>query len=444
MTHNNDETTPAGGDRVFGFGTRAIHAAAVPDPVTGARATPIHQSTSFVFDNADHAAALFNLQTFGNVYSRIGNPTVAVFEERMASLENGRAALACASGMAAQMTALLAILKAGDHIVAASTLYGGSVGQLGVGFARLGIETTFVDPSHPDHFAAAMRPNTRAVYGETIGNPLVNVLDIAAVAEVAHAHGVPLVIDNTVASPYLCNPCDLGADIVVHSATKYIGGHGTTMGGVVVESGKFPWDNGRFPEMVEPSRAYHGVKFYETFGDFGYTMKARMEVNRTFGAVLSPLSAWLLLQGSETLHLRMREHCRNARRVADFLRQHPRVAWVNYPGLPDSPYFGLASRQFRAVDGLPGASGILTFGVKGGAAAGERFIDACEFLSHLANIGDAKTLVIHPASTTHRQLNDEELEKAGVSADMVRLSVGIEDADDILWDIDQALARAAA
>ena len=444
MTHNNDETPPAGGDHVFGFGTRAIHAAAVPDPVTGARATPIHQSTSFVFDNADHAAALFNLQTFGNVYSRIGNPTVAVFEERMASLENGRAALACASGMAAQMTALLAILKAGDHIVAASTLYGGSVGQLGVGFARLGIETSFVDPSHPNHFAAAMRPNTRAVYGETIGNPLVNVLDIAAVAEVAHAHGVPLVIGNTVASPYLCNPCDLGADIVVHSATKYIGGHGTTMGGVVVESGKFPWDNGKFPEMVEPSRAYHGVKFYETFGDFGYTMKARMEVNRTFGAVLSPLSAWLLLQGSETLHLRMREHCRNARRVADFLRQHPRVAWVNYPGLPDSPYFGLASRQFRAVDGLPGASGILTFGVKGGAAAGERFIDACEFLSHLANIGDAKTLVIHPASTTHRQLNDEELQKAGVSADMVRLSVGIEDADDILWDIDQALARAAA
>ncbi|MCB2037018.1 MAG: O-acetylhomoserine aminocarboxypropyltransferase/cysteine synthase [Ottowia sp.] len=443
MTHNNDETPPAGGDHVFGFGTRAIHAAAVPDPVTGARATPIHQSTSFVFDNADHAAALFNLQTFGNVYSRIGNPTVAVFEERIASLENGRAALACASGMAAQMTALLAILKAGDHIVAASTLYGGSVGQLGVGFARLGIETSFVDPSHPNHFAAAMRPNTRAVYGETIGNPLVNVLDIAAVAEVAHAHGVPLVIDNTVASPYLCNPCDLGADIVVHSATKYIGGHGTTMGGVVVESGKFPWDNGKFPEMVEPSRAYHGVKFYETFGDFGYTMKARMEVNRTFGAVLSPLSAWLLLQGSETLHLRMREHCRNARRVADFLRQHPRVAWVNYPGLPDSPYFGLASRQFRAVDGLPGASGILTFGVKGGAAAGERFIDACEFLSHLANIGDAKTLVIHPASTTHRQLNDEELQKAGVSADMVRLSVGIEDADDILWDIDQALARAA-
>ena len=434
----------SGADRAFGFGTRAIHAGAVPDAVTGARATPIHPSTSYVFDSAEHAASLFNLQTFGHVYSRIGNPTVAVFEERIASLEGGRAALACASGMAAQMTALLAILKAGDHIVAASTLYGGSVGQLGVGFERLGIETTFVDPSDPDHFAAALRPNTRAVYGETIGNPLVNVLDITAIADVAHAHGVPLVIDNTVASPYLCNPLALGADIVVHSATKYIGGHGTTMGGVIVESGRFAWDNGHFPEMVEPSRAYHGVKFYETFGDFGYTMKARMEVNRTFGAVLAPQSAWQLLQGCETLHLRMREHCRNARRVADFLRQHPRVAWVNYPGLPDSPHYALAQKQFRAVDGAPGASGILTFGVKGGAAAGERFIDACEFLSHLANIGDAKTLVIHPASTTHRQLNDEELQKAGVSADMVRLSVGIEDADDILWDIDQALARAAA
>ncbi|MBK8664522.1 MAG: PLP-dependent transferase [Burkholderiales bacterium] len=443
MTDHN-ETSTGGADRAFGFATRAVHAAAVPDPVTGARATPIHQSTSFVFDSAEHASSLFNLQTFGNVYSRIGNPTVAVFEERMAALENGRAALACASGMAAQMTALLAILKAGDHIVAASTLYGGTVGQLGVGFARLGIETTFVDPSRPDNFAAAMRPHTRAVFGETIGNPLVNVLDILRIAEVAHAHGVPLLIDNTVASPYLCNPCELGADIVLHSATKYIGGHGTTMGGVIVESGRFPWDNGKFPEMIEPSRAYHGVKFYETFGDFGYTMKARMEVNRSFGAVLSPLSAWLLLQGAETLHLRMREHCRNARRVAEFLQEHPRVRWVNYPGLPDSPHHELARRQFREVDGQPGASGILTFGIQGGAAAGERFIDACEFLSHLANIGDAKTLVIHPASTTHRQLNDEELQQAGVSADMIRLSVGIEDIDDILWDIDQALARATA
>lgn len=436
-------TTPHG-DHTFGFGTRAIHAGAQPDPVTGARATPIHQSTSFVFDDARHASQLFNLETFGHVYSRISNPTVAVFEERMASLENGRAALACASGMAAQMTALFALLKTGDHVVAASTLYGGSVGQLGIGFERLGIETTFVDPGDPENFARAMRPETRVVFGETLGNPLVNVLDIAAIADVAHAHGVPLIIDNTVASPYLCNPLDLGADIVVHSATKYIGGHGTTMGGVLIESGRFPWDNGKFPDMVEPSRAYHGVKFYETFGDFGYTMKARMEVNRTYGAILSPTAAWQLLQGTETLHLRMQAHCRNALAVARHLQRHPRVAWVNYPGLPESPYHELARKQFRAIDGAPGASGLLTFGIQGGAAAGEKFIDACEFLSHLANIGDAKTLVIHPASTTHRQLNDEALARAGVSSDMVRLSVGIEDVEDILWDIDQALERSAA
>ena len=432
-------------DHHYGFGTRAIHSGAIPDPVTGARATPIHQTTSFVFDSAEHAASLFNLQTFGNVYSRISNPTVSVLEERVASLEGGRAALACATGMAAQMTALLAILKNGDHIVAASTLYGGSIGQLGVGFGRMGIETTFVDPADPQNFERAIRPNTRALYGETIGNPLVNVLDIEAVAAIAHAHGLPLVIDNTVASPYLCNPFAFGADIVVHSATKYLGGHGTTMAGVLVESGKFNWDSelsrGKFPEMMEPSKAYHGVKFYETFGDFGYTMKARMEVNRTFGATLAPLSAWLILQGIETLHLRMDAHCRNTRKVAAFLRGHPLVSWVNYPGMADSPYYALAQKQFRSIDGAPGASGILTFGIQGGAAAGEKFIDACEFLSHLANIGDAKTLVIHPASTTHRQLSEDELARAGVSADMIRLSVGIEDADDILWDIDQALTR---
>ena len=435
-------------DHPYGFGTRAIHAGATPDPVTGARATPIHQTTSFVFDSADHAASLFNLQTFGNVYSRISNPTVAVLEERVASLEGGRAALACASGMAAQMTALLAILKAGDHIVAASTLYGGTVGQLGVGFARLGIETTFVDPSEPDNFRRAIRPSTRALYGETIGNPLVNVLDIEAVARIAHDHGLPLVIDNTVASPYLCNPFDFGADIVVHSATKYLGGHGTTMAGVVVESGKFDWGSPlareKFAEILEPSRAYHGVKFYETFGDFGYTMKARMEVNRTFGACLSPLNAWLILQGIETLHLRMQAHCRNAQLIAQHLQQDPRVSWVNYPGLADSPHHALARKQFRRLDQGPGCSGILTFGIKADdpVRAGERFIDACEFLSHLANIGDAKTLVIHPASTTHRQLNADELRQAGVGPDMIRLSVGIEDVEDILWDIDQALAKA--
>lgn len=435
-------------DREFGFATRAVHAGAIPDPVTGARATPIHQTTSFVFDSAEHAASLFNLQTFGNVYSRISNPTVAVLEERVASLEGGRAALACATGMAAQMTALLAILKAGDHIVAASTLYGGTVGQLGVGFARLGIETTFVDPADPDNFRKAIRPTTRAVYGETLGNPRVNVFDIEPVAKIAHEHGLPLVIDNTVASPYLCNPFAFGADIVVHSATKYLGGHGTTMAGVVVESGRFDWGSplsrDKFPEMLEPSKAYHGVKFYETFGDFGYTMKARMEVNRTFGGSLSPLNAWLILQGIETLHLRMQAHCRNALAVAQFLAEHPLVSWVNYPGLSSSADHALATKQFRAVDGTPGCSGILTFGIKANdpARAGERFIDACEFASHLANIGDAKTLVIHPASTTHRQLDEEQLAQAGVSADMVRLSVGIEECDDILWDVDQALRKA--
>jgi O-acetylhomoserine (thiol)-lyase len=437
-------------DHEYGFGTRAIHAGAIPDPVAGARATPIHQTTSFVFDSAEHAASLFNLQTFGNVYSRISNPTVAVLEERVASLEGGRAALACATGMAAQMTAILAILKAGDHIVAASTLYGGTVGQLGLGFGRLGIETTFVDPQDPENFRRAIRPNTRAVYGETLGNPLVNVIDIEAIAHVAHEHGLPLIVDNTVASPYLCTPFAFGADIVVHSATKYLGGHGTTMAGVLVESGKFDWGSGlareKFPEMLEPSRAYHGVKFYETFGDFGYTMKARMEVNRTFGGALSPLNAWLILQGIETLHLRMQAHCRNARRVAEFLSDHPLVGWVNYPGLEGSPHYALAKKQFRAIDGQPGASGILTFGIRAADAvkAGERFIDACEFLSHLANIGDAKTLVIHPASTTHRQLNEQELASAGVRPDMIRLSVGIEDVDDILWDLDQALRKAVA
>jgi len=437
-------------DREFGFATRAVHAGAIPDPVTGARATPIHQTTSFVFDSAEHAASLFNLQTFGNVYSRISNPTVAVLEERVASLEGGRAALACATGMAAQMTALLAILKAGDHIVAASTLYGGTVGQLGVGFSRLGIETTFVDPADPDNFRQAIRPNTRALYGETLGNPRVNVFDIEPVAKIAHEHGLPLVVDNTVASPYLCNPFDFGADIVVHSATKYLGGHGTTMAGVVVESGRFDWGSplsrDKFPEMLEPSAAYHGVKFYETFGDFGYTMKARMEVNRTFGGSLSPLNAWLILQGIETLHLRMQAHCRNALAVAQFLADHPLVSWVNYPGLSSSADHALAKKQFRAVDGTPGCSGILTFGIKAEdpARAGERFIDACEFASHLANIGDAKTLVIHPASTTHRKLDEAQLQKAGVSPDMIRLSVGIEEREDILWDMDQALRRAVA
>ncbi len=421
-------------DRQFGIETLCLHAGQIPDAATGARALPIYQTTSFVFDSAEHAASLFNLQTFGNVYSRISNPTVSALEERVAAIENGRAALATGSGQAAEATAILTLCEAGDHIVSASTLYGGSYSLLGINLARLGIETTFVDPDDPENFRRALRPNTRLVYAETLGNPLINLVDIEAVASIAHEAGVPLMIDNTVPSPYLCRPFDWGADIVVHSATKYIGGHGTTMGGVIVESGKFPWDNGKFPGMTEPSRGYHGVRFYETFGDFGYTMRARMEIMRTFGPVLAPLAAWQLMQGLETLHVRMERHCANALAVAKFLQGHPQVAWVNYPGLEDNKYHALAKKYLSK-----GASGLLNFGVKGGAQGGEKFIEAATFMSHLANIGDAKTLIIHPASTTHRQMSEEEQLKAGVLPDMVRMSVGLETLDDILWDIDQSL-----
>jgi O-acetylhomoserine (thiol)-lyase len=430
-------------DHPFGIETLCLHAGQLPDPATGSRAQPIYQTTSYVFDSADHAASLFNLQTFGNVYARISNPTVAVLEERLAALENGRAALATASGMAAQLTAILTIVQPGQHIVASSLLYGGTYSQLDVTLRKYGIATTFVDPDEPENFRRALRPETRLVYAETLGNPKINVLDIEPVAALAHDAGVPLMIDNTMASPYLCRPFDHGADIVVHSVTKYLGGHGTTLGGALVESGKFDWGNGRFPDMVLPSQGYHGVKFWETFGDFAFTMKARMEVLRVHGAALAPLSAFLLLQGVETLHLRMERHCQNARRVAAFLSTHPQVAWVNWPGLPSSPYYALARKYLRSVDGEPGASGVMTFGVKGSAAAGEKFIDSVQFLSHLANIGDAKSLVIHPASTTHRQLSEEDQLKAGVSPDMIRLSVGLESIDDILWDLDQALAKSA-
>jgi O-acetylhomoserine (thiol)-lyase len=428
-------------DRKFGFETLCLHAGQIPDAATGARAAPIYQTTSFVFDSAEHAASLFNLQTFGNVYSRISNPTVAVFEERMAAIENGRAALACATGQAAEATAILTLCKAGDHIVSASTLYGGTHTLLGVNLKKLGIDTTFVHPDNPEKFAEAVKPNTKLIYAETLGNPLINIVDIEALAKIARAHDIPLVLDNTVPSPYLCRPCDWGADIVVHSATKYIGGHGTTMGGVIVESGRFDWGkggvNGKFPEFTTPSPGYHGVIFHETFGDFGFTMKARMEIMRTFGPALSPMSAWLLLQGLESMPVRMDRHCSNALAVAKYLQDHPRVAWVNYPGLPGNKYYGLAQKY------LPkGASGLLNFGVKGGSKAGEKFIDAAEFMSHLANIGDAKTLIIHPASTTHRQMSDEDQLKAGVTPDMIRMSVGIESLDDILWDIDQALNEA--
>lgn len=430
-------------DRSFHPETLAIHAGQIPDAATGSRALPIYQTTSYVFDSADHAASLFNLQTFGNVYSRLSNPTVAALEERVAALEGGRAAVAAASGMAAEALALTTILQQGDHVVAASALYGGTVTMFAVNLRRFGIETSFVDPTDPEAFAAAMRPNTRAVFAETLGNPGLQVLDIAAVADVAHAHGVPLVVDNTVPSPFLCTPIAFGADLVVHAATKYLGGHGTTLAGLVVESGKFPWDNGKFPGMTEPSPGYHGVKFYETFGDFGFTMRARMESLRVFGASLAPMSAWQILQGIETLPVRMERHCANALRVAGHLRGHPRVNWVSYPGLPDHPQHELVLRQMRAVDGRPGASGLLAFGVKGGLAAGVRFIEAAQFMSHLANIGDTRTLIIHPASTTHRQLDETQQRAAGVTPDMVRMSVGLEHVDDILWDIDQALERSA-
>jgi O-acetylhomoserine (thiol)-lyase len=420
-------------DHLFKPETLAIHAGQIPDAATGARALPIYQTSSFVFDSADHAAALFNLQTFGNIYSRLSNPTVAVLEERVAALEGGRAAVASASGMAAESMALMTLLEAGDHVVAAGALYGGSVTLLSVNLKKFGVHCTFVDGSSAEAFAQAIQPNTRAIYAESLGNPSMLVLDIAAIADVAHAHDLPLIIDNTVPSPFLCNPIAHGADIVVHSATKYLAGHGTTLGGLVIESGKFPWDNGKFPGMTEPSQGYHGVKFYETFGDFGFTMRCRMENLRVFGASLSATNAWQILQGVETLPLRMERHCANAMAVAHFLEKDSRVAWVNYPGLANHPQHALMKKQMR------GASGLLAFGVKGGLEQGVKFIESAKFMSHLVNIGDTRTLISHPASTTHRQLDEAQQLAAGVGPDMIRISVGLEHIDDILWDIDQAL-----
>ncbi|HZX14792.1 MAG TPA: O-acetylhomoserine aminocarboxypropyltransferase/cysteine synthase family protein [Thermodesulfobacteriota bacterium] len=426
-------------DRKFGFETLCLHAGHLPDPTTGSRAVPIYQSTAYVFDSTDHAASLFNLQTFGNIYTRIMNPTNAVFEERMAALEGGRGALALASGMAAQMIAIFTIMEAGDELVSSSTLYGGTYSQFDVSFRKLGIHTKFVNPDEPENFRKAITKKTKAIFAETIGNPLINVLDIEAVAKIAREAGIPLIVDNTFATPYLCRPIEYGADIIVHSATKFICGHGTSVGGVIVESGKFPWDNGNFPVMMEPSKGYHGVRFYETFGDFGYIMKARVETLRTFGPALSPFNSFLFIQGLETLHLRMERHCSNALAVARFLKDHPAVTWVNYPGLTDNPYHELAKRY------LPkGVGSIFTFGIKGGKEAGVRFIESVQLLSHLANVGDAKTLVIHPASTTHRQLTEEEQLTAGVTPDMIRISVGLESIDDIIWDIEQALEKSQA
>jgi len=423
-------------DRKFGFNTRALHAGQKPDPTTGARAMPIYQTTSFVFEDTEHASNLFALQRFGNIYTRIMNPTTAAFEERVASLEGGVGALALSSGQSAQFIALFTLLSQGDQIVASNTLYGGTYTQFDISFRRMGIDTIFVDSSDPENFRRAITPQTRALYAETVGNPRINVLDIEAVAKVAHEAGLPLIVDNTFASPYLCRPIEWGADIVVHSATKFMGGHGTSIGGVIIDGGKFPWDNGKFPGMTEPSKGYHGIRFYETFGDFGFIMKARVESLRDMGPCLSPFNAFMFLQGLETLGLRMERHVSNARQVAQFLQEHSTVAWVNYPSLPADPYNALAKKY------LPkGAGAIFTFGIKGGLTAGRKFIESVELFSHLANVGDAKSLVIHPASTTHAQLSAEEQVVAGVGPDLIRLSIGLEDIEDILWDLDQALKK---
>jgi O-acetylhomoserine (thiol)-lyase len=423
-------------DRKFGFDTQCIHAGQSVDPHTGARGVPIYQTTAYVFDDADHAAALFNLETFGNIYTRIMNPTTAVFEERMAVLEGGTAALALSSGMAAQMTSILTILHVGDELVSSSTLYGGTYTQFDVNLREMGINVTFVDPQDPENFRKAITDKTRALYAETVSNPLGNVLDIEAVAIIAHEAGIPLIIDNTFATPYLCRPIEHGADIVVNSATKFICGHGTSIGGVLVEAGTFPWDNGKFPCMTEPSKGYHGIKFYETFGNFAYAIRARVEILRTHGQTLSPFNSFLFTQGLETLNLRMDRHCSSALEIANFLKDHPAVEWVNFAGLPDSPYYNLSQKYMPK-----GAGSIFTFGVKGGAEAGRTLIDSVELFSHLVNVGDAKSLIAHPASTTHRQLNEEEQMLAGVTPETVRISVGLETLDDLIWDLDQALEK---
>ena len=428
----------ANADRQWGFRTRALHAGGQPDPTTGARAVPIYQSTSFVFEDTEDAADLFALQKYGTIYSRISNPTTAAFEERMASLEGGIGSVATSSGQAAEFLAITTLAGAGDHVVAAAGLYGGTYTLLATTLKRLGLETTFVANDDPDAFAAAVRPETKLLYTEVIGNPSGAVADLEALAGIAHADGLPLVVDATFATPYLCRPVEFGADIVVHSATKFIGGHGTSIGGVVTEAGRFDWGaSGRFPRLVDPVPTYNNVQWWDNFGEYAFCTALRSEQLRDIGACLSPFNAFLLLQGLETLPQRMDAHVANARAVAQWLHDDPRVSWVAHADLPDSPYHDLAGKY------LPnGAGAIFTFGVEGGRKAGQRFIESLEMISHLANVGDARTLVIHPASTTHQQLTDEQLEAAGVGADMVRLSVGLEDLDDILYDLDQALTTA--
>jgi O-acetylhomoserine (thiol)-lyase len=424
-------------DHKWGFRTRAVHAGNRPDSATGARAVPIYQTTSFVFEDVADAADLFALQKYGNIYTRIANPTVAAFEERMASLEGGIGGVATSSGQAAELLVFTALAGAGDHIVSSSALYGGTHSLLDVTLRRLGIETTFVAPDDPAAFAAAIRPETKGIYTEIVANPSGVVADLTALAAAAHEVGIPLVVDSTLATPHLCRPFEYGADVVVHSATKFIGGHGTSMGGVVVESGRFDWANGRFPRMTEPVAGYGNLRFWDNFGEYGFCTQLRVEQLRDFGTCLAPLNAFLLLQGLETLPLRMDAHVANAIGLAEYLVAHPAVAWVSYAGLSTSPYNALARRYFR--DG-PGA--VFSFGVKGGYAGGQAFIEAVELASHLANVGDTRTLVIHPASTTHRRLSDEDQLAAGVGPDLVRVSVGIEDLDDIIWDFERALDAA--
>ena len=420
--------------RPLGFNTRALHTGYTIDPTTKSRAVPIYQTTSFVFDDTEDAAQLFALQKFGNIYTRIMNPTTAVLEERVASLEGGVAALAVASGQSAQFLAITNICQAGDHVVASSTLYGGTYTQFDVTFRRMGISVTFVEPDDPENFRRAITPQTKCLYGETISNPRGNVLDIEKVAAIAHENKLPLIIDNTFATPYLCRPIEHGADIVLHSLTKFIGGHGTSIGGIIVDAGKFDWKAGNFPLINDPSPAYHGLKFSEALGPIAFIIKARVEGLRDVGACLSPFNSFLFLQGIETLGMRMDRHVANALAVAKFLESHPQVTWVNYPTLTSSPYHGIAQKY------LPkGAGAVFSFGIKGGVEAGKKFVNSLQLFSHLANVGDARSLVICPALTTHQQLTEADQIKAGVKPDMIRLSIGLEDLEDILGDLDQAL-----
>ncbi|PKM78388.1 MAG: O-acetylhomoserine aminocarboxypropyltransferase [Firmicutes bacterium HGW-Firmicutes-15] len=426
-------------ERKLKFDTLQVHAGQQADPTTGSRAVPIYQTTSYVFKNAEHAANLFALKEPGNIYTRIMNPTTDVFEQRVAALEGGVGALAVASGSAAITYAILNIAKTGDEIVSASTLYGGTYNLFSATFPNFGIKVHFVDPDDPESFRKAINEKTKALYIETIGNPGINLIDIEEVAKIAHDNGIPLIIDNTFGTPYLIRPIEFGADIVVHSATKFIGGHGTSIGGIIVDSGKFDWaGSGRFPELTEPDPSYHGIRYVADVGAAAYILKARVQLLRNTGAAVSPFNSFLFIQGLETLSLRVERHVANTKVIAKYLKEHPQVTWVNYPSLEGDKYFDLAQKY------LPKGSGsIFTFGIKGGVEAGKKFIDSLEIFSLLANVADAKSLVIHPASTTHSQLSEEELIAAGVSPDQIRLSIGIEDVEDLIFDLDQALAKAA-